>query len=343
MADGEEFDFGVEPNTETRYCWPIVSLDELRTASLTLRSRVIDRSTDPDLESASVAIAVDRRLETALSDSTACPIALDETGHVVRFVHLLTPLPRDRCKRLALREDAANGKPLLVAVLMPEMAFNLSEVESAYDFDIHSIVEQLFGPDTAGHLIIHQGSTYLSKEATFSVLSHEHPALLISLAHVVAFGQDHRTNQVREILSGMRDALSYVEMSIREQTLCEPFTTSPHDFHQTIVTIFEEAQHTIPNVIAPEGSEEESTWYLRHQIAECFATLLTDERMSFDRLWGRITKHFESPQIEAMDELPAIPLSQITREDILEAFQMQIRAVRCVRQRLHRIRCAVIS
>lgn len=327
------------------YCWPVGSLDDLRATSLVLRSRVSTELTDADSHAISVAEAIDFYLDNARSGDSGSHTQPDENGKFIVFMQLLAPLARDRSKRLATLDDAANGRPLLVAMLVPDMAFNLSELEIAYDWNIHSELEEHYGDSAGAHFVVHQGSPYIDVGATFVLLSQNHPALLISLAFAVVFPPAAYIREVAEFLRSLSDALLSVELTIAEQIANKSVELSPSDVHAAIVSLFPDAASTIASTISPDdippSDEEGSTlWYLRHVVSETFSTLLTEEGMQFDKVARRNEREMVlAPATE--DQMEVDGEETPSSEALVHGLHKLERASRHCRHRLAALRRAI--
>lgn len=326
------------------YCWLLESQEELQWAATNLHSR----NTPQPQQSISVAEVVDARLAELHSGAVLTP-SVDESGHYILFFHLLTPLSRDRGKRNALLDEASNGRPLLLTVLMPECAFNISELEAAYELIPHDFLEQQYGPDAVGHIIEYHGSIYLSAGATFCLLSQEHPALLIPLASAVI--TDCENLRIREVITGMREALQRLEVMITEQAFMEELSITPHDIYQRILAIHTEGLDVLKTLTCPEDAptegQESRSWYLRQLLSESFDTLITGERMYFDDIWDKINARFmqQSNQDEEEDCCMADDDEELLteRECVLNALSRLLRAMRTGRHRLQLLARAVHS
>lgn len=300
----------------TPFCWPIRSLDELRTASLIIRSRVDAAITDPELQGLSVAAAVDHHLNTAHPGDSGARTPCDEQGRFVLFLHLLTPIARDRSRRLAALDNAAHKKPLLVSILLPELAFNLSEIESAYDFDIQVSLEEQFGEAATGHILMHNGSAYIDTAATFSLLSRHHPALLISLAYGVVFPPSDQTRQVRGLLHQLSDSLETIEGAIAEQLFTKELNVSPPHAQRAIIDLIAEAASSLSGIVAPMEGTDDLSWFPRHVIEQAFDSLLTDEKIVFDNLGKLLEDEMTAAERESANEDSTPPMSESEAMDI---------------------------
>jgi hypothetical protein len=281
--------------TATPYCWPIGSLDELRQASFKLRNRP---EHDHEEFQQSVAAAVDEHLNTTGPDGSGSITNYDETGHRILFVHLLTPLAQERSKRLAKLDDAAQGIPLLVTILLPELAFNISELEEAYGFMTYMELESQFGPNVDQHVRLHKGAFYVDVSGLITVLSQWHPALLVSLAFAVVFARDVQTIRTYEFLKSVNDALLRNELTTLNDEYFE-------QVYQGFINVLIEAQEIIQSLLASEES------CLPEQlVSEAFNVLLIDEKQAFDHLHDKI---INSPAVESEIEVSSSGVERLCR------------------------------
>ncbi len=313
-------------STPTPYCWPITDLDSLQAAAVNLRSRVIDRITDPEIRGISVSHAVDETLRGI--DHSADD---DGTGRRVLFINLLSPLSRRET-----RHTDINNTPLLISVLLPDLAFNISEVESAYDFSIQNVLEQQFSGGYIEQCIVHKNSLYITTFATFHILSLHHPALLISLSYGSGIPNLH-SDKILEVFRQIREYLGSVHTTLIDNCFSETLSYEIiEEAYRACTTAISQSQEHVAHLISPEEEVDTSSggneWHLRHLISEALCSLLTDERLTFDYLHERNAKYSE----EADDEETPIGEEQ-SENPTLECLLRMRRLIVSVRNRLRRL------
>lgn len=295
----------------TRYCWPVETLEELHRSFVSIRSRL--QQVGADLEdggsrTSQLADLIEAHLNTAMPGDSASRTKPNESGEYFLFLHVLTPIPRDKSRRRALLDDAANGIPLLIAVLMPHLGFQLSEVEVAYDFSVDTSIDDQFGEGAVGHVLVHDDVPFLDVSSTFSVLLDNHPALLIALAHGVVFERDLGSRLLRATLRTLTEVMHKVSASLASPEVLTYLT--PTDVKATVTSIFADATTQLGDILSPQTDippatpREETRVYLAHVINEAFDTLLTEEMIIFDKIYEKTltTQPLSSNAMEVDDE-----------------------------------------
>ncbi len=305
--------------TPTKYCWPITGVTELQEASRNLRSRVNTEHAEIEPECAGIQSTVDQQLAITEFHQYAALTPVDETGRSVLFLHVLAPLARERSRSLALLDDAANGKPLLITVLLPDLGFNLSEVEAAYGFSIYEELEANFGAEAPELMILYDRNLYINSSALFHILCQQHPALLMSLAYSLKFRHE-QSIKVREILRGLDEELLRT-MEINSEEI----------MHRRRVEVLINTERVIGDIICEE--EQDDTWYVRLRLYEALGSLITDETAALERQYLRVTASYDIG-----DVTPPMDLMEVCGAEDTAGLQRLTQGTKRVRHRLFMIR-----
>lgn len=348
----------------TSYCRPIGDLDELRGAAFRIRSRTVNDTAISEFEGESVAVEVDRHLDSALPGASGSLSEVDETGHCIMFLCVMTPLARERSRRLAALDRPANHEPLLITMLLPERAFNVIEIEATYGFNLRESISSQYGNDLANNIVVFRGAHYFTANAVFCSLAHEHPALLISLGYSAVFGANDRVStEVREVLRTIDHGLQATEVALLDHLYDEDITTKPSEVYHAVVALFVEGSAHISALVSPEDLHDsrDNSSFVRHIMHETIESLITEERMIFDDIASRIASAMGAAEEEDAnyDDTPTMiaggsafdldyemesgvdAIEDPLRVAILEGLHRLRRALRTAKRRLFRLRQAI--
>lgn len=246
----------------TRFCHAITDVDSLHDASMYLSSRQEEFSD----YSTGIAPLVKKILDN--------PSERNEEGRSLVFLQVESPIVIDRYKC---------ERPALVAVLLPDMLFQLCEVEATYQFSINEILDL---DPCRDHFTTWKGCIFVDWIGTFMLLAQEHPSLLLALISSIILRNNDEGQRLREWLSG-------IAQSLRELVLI-----TPEQVHSQCLEILGNAR----SVVAMNEEHEELTRILY----DALDTILADEMFACERLNEKLVSRYcasiEGDGHEMLDE-----------------------------------------
>lgn len=310
----------------TTYCWPVLDYHQLRIAASSLKTRITVRDDDVESHTVNFADLVDTSLRSYIF--TESIISTDDTGHTVLFIGLNAPLPQMRIKHLS----QFNEEPLLLAVLLPELAFNLSEVGEVYHFSIQeSLEEQYATTDISPYIIEHNGTIYTTMDATFQILNREYPALLIPLGFSFLFKGDRQPAQVHEILKDATESLRLLETRLTDGAFEVISPEVPQLLVDGCFASLSDCQSAIIELLNPEADEHIS---VRHTLTEAIHVILEEEKS--------VIKEMLPPTIiqDPMEDPMEIDI-EAAQEPLIDSLHTIFRCMRRARRTLYIMRHAI--
>lgn len=252
----------------SKFCRPILEANTLREAAAHLRSRHIkEQGLDISL---SIASLIDHALQDPTSREIISYDSPEDEGKTLLFVQVESPTTHAQGHYLPVRE-----RPLLIAVLLPDIAFQISELEATYGFSVNDILE--IDPERQ-HYVLYRNCVFVDWVGTLMLLSQEQPTLAVVIASSFMLNNMEEGERLTEWLRGLIDTLGELPL------------LTPAQVYQQCMEILSQARSVVD--INEEHSEFQRILY------DTLDTILADEISAFMKLQEKLTMQDQDEEWE---------------------------------------------